>query len=116
RRDQTWRRPAGDQRGRDHHVELRQTGLELLLLLTLLLLGQRGRVTALRLLADDAEVEPAGAEALYLLPHDGSHVEAGDDRTEAASGRDGLKPGDACTEHEHLRGRDRPGRGHQHRE
>src|SRR6185436_4522391 len=42
--------------------------------------------------------------------------EAGHDGAEAARGRDRLQPCNAGAEHEHLRRRNRSGRGHQHRE
>ena len=74
------------------------------------------RVAALGLLADDAEVEEGRAEGLDLLPDGRAHVEAGDDRAEAARRRDRLQAGDAGADHEHLRRRDRSGGGRQHRE
>ena len=114
-RDQLRRRAAGDERGRDHDVKGRDLALERLLLAPLVLVGQLLRVAALGLLADDAEVEEAGAEALDLLAHHRPDVEAGHDRAEPARGRDRLKPRDPGAEHEHLRRRHGPGRRHQHR-
>src|SRR5205823_7995718 len=108
RGDQPGGGPARDERGRDHDVELGKTLLELLPLLTLLFFRELLRVPAFRFLADDAEVEPVRAEALDLLSHDWTHVEAGDDGPEPARGRDRLEAGNPCAEDEHLRGRDRP--------
>ena len=81
-----------------------------------LLRRQLARVAALGLRARDAEVEPVRAEALDLLAHDRADVEAGDDGAEPARGRERLQARDARADHEHLRRRDGPGRGHQHRE
>ena len=115
RRNQLRGGPAGDERGRDHDVVVGDALGQRLLLPPLLILGQLARIAARRLLAGHAEVEEGRAEALHLLPHHGTHVEAGDDRPEPARGCDRLQSGDTGTEHEHLRRRDGSGCGHQHR-
>ena len=115
-RDDLRRRPAGNRSGRDHDVEVRDPLLERLLLRLHLLRRQLARVAALGLGAGHAEVEPVRAEALDLLAHDGTDVEAGRHGAEPARRRDRLQPGDAGADHEHLRGRDGARGGHQHRE
>ncbi len=62
------------------------------------------------------DLDELRAEALDLLLDDLAHVERLDDGAEPARGADGLQAGDAGAEHEDARGRDRPGRGHEHRE
>src|SRR5207247_5460187 len=86
-RDQFRGGPARDERGRDDDVEVADPRLELLLLAALLLVGELARVAAFGFLADDTELEEGRAEALDLLLDDGPDVEAGDDGSEAARGR-----------------------------
>ena len=112
------RGPPGDRGGRDHGVEAPGS-------------APRARPAAARLLlrrSARARSRPRSPRrrrrgrgswrraTLHLLPHGRPHVEAGDDGAEPPRGRDRLQPGDAGAEHEHLRGRDRAGRGRQHRE
>src|SRR5207248_2856246 len=79
---------------RDHCVEVGDPLLERPLLRPHLLGGELARVAAFRLRTGDAEVEPAGAKALDLLADDRPYVEARDDRSEPARGRDRLQAGD----------------------
>ena len=106
----------GNRRGRDHGVEVGDARLQLDLLRLLLLGRQLARVAALGLLAADAEVEERRAERLTCSRTAGRTSKPETTRAEAARGRDRLQPGDARAEHEHLRRRDRPGGGHQHRQ
>src|SRR5207344_466352 len=86
---------------------------ESVLLPALLLFRELAGVTAFRLFATDSEVQEGRAEALDLLLDDRPNVERGDDGSEPTCRRDGLEPGDAGADHEHLCRGDRPGRGHQ---
>ena len=85
-------------------------------MLPLLRLGELTRVAALRLFAPDAEVEEGCAEALHLLLHDRPDVEARHNGAEPPRRRDRLEAGDARSQHEYLRRRNRARRRHQHRE
>jgi hypothetical protein len=60
-------------------------------------------------------LDELGAEALDLLLDHPAHVECFDHRAEATRGAYGLQTRHARPEDQHARGRDRPGRGHQHR-
>ena len=115
-RDQLRGRPSGHGGGRDHDVEVGHPLLERALLLRLLLRRELPRVAALRLLPAHAEVEERRAERLHLLLDRRPDVERRHDRAEPPRGRDRLQARDAGAEHEDARRRDRPGRGHQHRE
>ena len=85
------------------------------LLLRLLLRRQLARVAALGLLA-------ATPRSRNVAPSDSTcsrtagRTSKPNDRAEPARGRDRLQPGDAGAEDEHLRRRDRAGRGRQHRQ
>ena len=116
--DQPRRRPAGHERGRDDDVGVGDVALEQLLLLRLLLGGERGGVAALVLRAGHLELElhERRPQALHLLLHDRPRVERRHDGAEAAGGGDRLQAGHAGAEDEHLGGRDRAGGGHQHGE
>ena len=71
------------------------------------------RVTALGLLAADAELEEGGAEALDLLLDNGPRVERRDDGAEPAGGGNRLQTRDARSQYEHLRGGNRAGSSHE---
>src|SRR5882762_10072133 len=81
-RNQLWRGPPGNERGRDHDVVVWDALRQLLLLLSLLLRRQFAGVPAGSFLAAHSELEERRAEALHLLLHDRAHVEAGHDCTE----------------------------------
>ena len=113
--DEDRRLPPGDERGRDHRVRLGDVVGDQLLLALMLVVGERDRVAALAFRALDVELEERGAEALHLLLHCRPHVEGRDDGAEPPRGCDRLQAGDARSENEDARGRDRPRRGGQHR-
>ena len=115
--DQLGRRAAGDERRGDDHVGARRGLGEQLGLLGLLLRGELASVPARRLGVGRAlDLEELRAQGLHLLLDRGADVEGGDLRAEAPRGGDGLQAGHTRAQHEHLGGRDGPGRGHQHRE
>ncbi len=113
------RRPARDQRGRDHDVLLLdvlgdQRGLLGLIVLRHFLGVAAGGLGLLEFLVLDRD--ELGAEAFDLLLGRRTHVGRGDDGAEPARGRDRLQAGDAGAHDEHLRRRHRAGRRHHHRQ
>ena len=110
------RRTSRYGRRRDDDVELGDPLLERRLLRPLLLLRQLARVAALGLLTANPEVEERRTQRLDLLRDRGPHVERRDHRAETPRRRDRLQAGDPGAEHEDARRRDRPRRGHHHRE
>ena len=116
RRDQPRRGAAGDRAVVITTSEPAMRSSSCLLLLRLLLRRQLARVAALGLLAGHAEVDELRAEALDLLPHDRPHVEAGHDRAEPAAVAIACSPATPAPSTSTFAGRDRAGRGHQHRE
>ena len=114
--DELRRRAARDERRRDDDVEaLDRVGQRLLLLRRAPRRSARAR----------SRPRPAASSprSRNFAPSDstcsatsGAHVVAGRHGAEAARRRERLQAGDAGAEHEHLRGRDRAGGGHQHRE
>ena len=116
--DEHRRRPAGNERGGDDDVLLRQVLghqrrlPEAVVLAHLLGVTARG-LGGLGLLALDHH--EGRSEALDLLLHRGTDVGGADDGAEAARGRNRLQPRHPGPEHEHPGGRHRAGRGHHHR-
>ena len=64
----------------------------------------------------DVERQELRPQRLDLLLGGRTHIVGLDHRPQAARGRDGLQPGDACPEHEHLGRADGAGRRRQHGE
>ena len=117
--DQARRRPAGDQRGGDDDVLLldvlghQRRLLGLILLRHFLGVAARGLRVLEFFILDRKKFR---AEAFDLLLGCGTNVGRRDDRAEPARGRDRLQAGDADAHDEHLRGGNRAGRSHHHRQ
>ena len=69
----------------------------------------------LRVFRFNGDFDESPAEALHLLLDRGAQIVRGDNRSESSSCSDGLQTGNAATDDEHSRWRDRSRRGGKHR-